>query len=425
MNYFCLSFSYKNTPLELREKIYLKEIELNNFLKDLLYKLPNGSEIMAMSTCNRSEFYALIDDANLIKDLILNQLSGLKGIKLSDLENSARSYVGQEALYHIFSVSASLDSLVLGETQISGQFKDAYNFAYLNNFCGKEITRVVHFALKNAAQIRNKTKISNQNVSISKIAAQKARSLATKNSPNALVIGLGEIGTLCVKHLIKDDFNISVHNRTKKRALALQKELQNKNIEILEQITQDILDFDFIFCATNASAPIIKDELFKINNKKPIFFDLGVPRNIADLADFRIFTIDDLKATAKENMALRQADLDLAHSLVANACDEFLQWIETQELEPVIKEIRLRAKNASFNAIDKAIEKGYFSDLERNNLQKLLHQAFNTFLHEPTQNLRNSAKSMESDVVIEVIKHFFDIDKSVNLLNIYKCEHKG
>ena len=190
-------------------------------------------------------------------------------------------------------------------------------------------------------------------------------------------------------------------------------------------------DYPIVISATGAFEAVINDDLltqFKKEGKR-FYFDLALPRDIeidkerARELDISIFRVDDLKQVSEQNLSERQESLKKAYQIVGIATMEFVQWIQTLGVEPLIKSIREMAKNASLKEIERAIKKGYLPKELQFSVEKILHQAFNVFLHKPTQILRNHSTRQESDIIIESIKTFFGIDESV-FINAYQCEYE-
>ncbi len=431
-HYATLGFSHHKTPIELREKLAFDgEMEVGGFLRTLLRE-SNGliPEALLISTCNRTEFFFITAEFDAACDCILEALSKSKKIETSKLKEVSQAYYSTDAIHHIFSVASSLDSVVVGETQIAGQLKDAYRFAHENGFCAKEMTRIVHFAFKTAARVRNQTQISSNAISVASIAAQKAKALQEEHGlkPHALVVGFGQMGSLAVKHLLSDGFKVCVLSRDIEK---IKIESENLSINYFNQLDKVLGDYPIVISATGAFEAVINDDLltqFKKEGKR-FYFDLALPRDIeidkerARELDISIFRVDDLKQVSEQNLSERQESLKKAYQIVGIATMEFVQWIQTLGVEPLIKSIREMAKNASLKEIERAIKKGYLPKELQFSVEKILHQAFNVFLHKPTQILRNHSTRQESDIIIESIKTFFGIDESV-FINAYQCEYE-
>ncbi|OBV29612.1 hypothetical protein BKN38_01650 [Helicobacter sp. CLO-3] len=343
--YLTLSFSHKTTPIALREKLSIAPDKLESFITHLKSKIPSINEIFLLSTCNRVEFYIITHAPQECVAGVLDVFARFVGVRLSELESACKSALGAEAVHHIFGVVSGLDSVVIGETQITGQVKSTYRMCFDLGVCGQEITRLVHFAFRTAAKVRNQTLISKTPLSVASIAVKKALESSaqndaldsgarnsisnigaqnpqnTRNAQNAprakraLIIGAGEIGQLVAKHLLESSVQISLINRSLCKAQDFAKSLESKNtekcdsnkaessqnaqqntpqsalnptrqtqkIQVLEwqNLAQIINEYDFVFSATSAQEPIITNDIYKPRDFKRIWLDLAVPRDIA------------------------------------------------------------------------------------------------------------------------------------------------
>lgn len=432
LQYFALSFSHKKTPIELRERLaFADNAEIYLFLQQIK-QLENIEEVILLSTCNRVELYCYAHTFEETKNFILKNLSQTKKIDLALLNQSVEIHEHIEAIHYIFCVASSLESVVVGETQIAGQLKDAYKACFDAGFCSKAFTRLIHFAFRCAAKVRNHTQISGNATSVASVAIHQAKSLQKQYGfdRKALVIGMGEMGILSAKYLLDDDYDVMICNRNQQRIQDFIsqcdiKQKQKISICEFEHLQEKINAYPLLFSATGASEPIILKNMIKSVDFKRFWFDLAIPRDIEHFEDEKIelFVVDDLKQVAQENLNLRKESLHKAYEIVGIATMEFSQWLQTLDVEPLIKKIREMAKEASLREINRAVKKGYIPKEYQHNVEKVVHQAFNVFLHKPTQNLRDQVNKQEIDIIIESIKNFFSIDKDSLLINTYKCEY--
>lgn len=429
MQYYALSFSYKKTPIVLREQIAILQNEFLAFGRAI--KDEDLEEVVIVSTCNRTEFYCYTKNPASTKQKILSTLCAQKSLSLELLEESAESYQDIEAIHHLFCVASGLDSIVIGETQIVGQIKDAYRSFYEAGLCAKALTRLVHFAFRCAAKVRTHTEIAKNATSVASVAAREAVALGEGNhlEKRALIIGFGDIGRLCAKYLLGHGYEVMICNRSQEGVWNfLEKNPEQKEkikFHPLQDLSDIINDFPFVFSATASPQTIIQKEMIIPSPKKRFFFDLALPRDIQTfvLENVKIYVIDDFDAIVRQNLASKKEGMYKAFEIVGIATMEFQKWLQNLDVEPLIKEIRQLAKQAAFKEIKKAIKKRYITPEQQYTIEKILHQAFNTFLHTPTQNLRESVHSQESDIILESVKSFFGICEEKMLLNTYKCEY--
>ncbi|HIP62062.1 MAG TPA: glutamyl-tRNA reductase, partial [Sulfurovum sp.] len=243
MNYQVVSFNYKKCDLESREKIAFRDDEAIRAYLNLLTSFDFILEAFIINTCNRIEIVAATRDNFSSYHTILGLLSKTTGADFYALEKSVLNLEDEDAVKHLFSVVASLDSLVIGEAQITGQVKDAFRFSYENGTAGKELNRVLSYAVKCAAEVRNATNISQNPISIASVAVAQAQ--ADMNGSLAgmtgLVVGSGEMGRLAAKHLLRADADVILLSRTRANSEKLALELgDNVKVDDIENLTKHI-----------------------------------------------------------------------------------------------------------------------------------------------------------------------------------------
>ncbi|WP_395003591.1 glutamyl-tRNA reductase [uncultured Helicobacter sp.] len=433
IQYIVVSFSHRHIDIAMREKLAFGEEERLAFLRALC-EHSAIKEAMLLSTCNRVEVYASVLEAKAARECILQNLESFKQIPLEQLRSLANIRLNQYAIYHTFSVASSLDSLVVGETQITGQLKDAYRFAYENLLCGKDLTRLVHYAFRCAAQVRNSVDISSSHTSVAGAAVhmltlrlkERGESLDSKQ---VAVLGAGEMGVLALKHLAKHDVRLTLINRNIQNA---QKMLENLTEEIGRKVEiapfsqlQGIIDrADVLVSATGAPHSVISAEMIRPSTHRRVWFDLAVPRDIEEVQveNLEIYRIDDLQEIIAQTKLQREENAKDGYKIVEQCTQEFFKWLQTLSVDPIIKHMRALAKDSSLKELDRAIKKGFLPSEYRHNVEKILHSAFNTFLHKPTMRIKEAGESINSDPMIEAIKSIFDINDEIVMLNKYKCE---
>lgn len=437
--FMSMSFSHKNTDIALREKLNFDNSQIVPFLQKLK-ECSDIKEAILLATCNRVEIYLSVFERRAARDFVFSALSEFKGVESKKLREICDIALNQGAIYHIFCVSSSLDSVVVGETQITGQLKVAYKIAFDNMICGKDMTRLMHYAFKCAAAVRQQTGISSSSISVASAALNFAyQNLQSKNisteSKNILIIGCGEMGRLSAKHAITKGANITLVNRHIDKANNLYNEIKeectkiysNIKVEEFKNLANFINDFDIVVVATSSNSPIITQELLEKKENFRIFLDLSIPRNIATNLDSQVlnlsvFCVDDLSKIVESNKAKRESSAKLALKIIEQFSVDFFKWLQTLGIDPVIKQMRALAKQSCMKEIDRAIKKGFIPKEYEKSLEKILHGAFNTFLHNPTMRLKAAGENAYGDPIIEAIKNIFDISDDIVMLEGYKCE---
>ncbi|MWV62589.1 glutamyl-tRNA reductase [Helicobacter saguini] len=369
------------------------------------------------------------DSIKKITDSIIKAISDYKKIDIKELENP-QILSGEEAIKHVFCVASALVSLVVGESQISGQLKDAFKLSSENNFSSKWLNRLITYAFRCAAAVRSQTDISKNPVSIASIMATLAlefiESKALK-SPKILIIGVGEMGKLSLKHLAKHNLNLSLTNRTQQNANALLDATKiDAKIIPFSDLATAINEHQIVITAVSGGV-IITENMLKLRKNDRIFFDLSIPRNISFgshsfgstaiksrdkrlkniLKNIEVVCVDDLKKRAAKHIESRRENLESALKIVDKFVRDFAIYLNNLELDPLIKKMRHKAKMASLKEINRAIKKGFLPEALRENITRLAHSIFNEFLHTPTMNLRAMSEEAGADSALESIAKFF------------------
>lgn len=428
MHYLLISFSHKNTDIKTREKLaFNSDEDKEKFLK-ILFDYQNINEVILLSTCNRVEVILSVKEAINTSEFILTNLSEFSKIPKDELEGRADIFEDNGAIHHLFAVASSLDSLVVGETQISGQLKDAFNFAYERKFCSQKLSRAMHYAFKCAATVRNSTDISKNPVSVASSAVAKAKDVlgGELGGYTGLVVGAGEMSVLTAKHLVNSGCNVIFINRDLKKAEEIANELGDMvSVEPISKLKDLLNRYRLLFSATGAPHTVITRDMVETKSFHRHWFDIAVPMDIDDIEgyDITIYRVDDLQDIVNKNLALREEQARIAYSIVGRFSVEFFKWLQTLAVDPIIKEIREQAKNSAIESIDKAVKKGYIAEGSREAVLKVLHSSFNKFLHSPTIKLKNIAEEPIADSIVEAVKFIFDIDAEYKMLDKYKCEY--
>ena len=417
MHYLIISFTHKNTNIDTREKLsFNNDTQKEIFLKTILKKeYINGS--ILISTCNRVEIISSVKNKNLAKISIIEQLSLHSKIDINDLSNRANVYDKENAIHHLFSVVSSLDSLVIGETQIIGQVKDAFNFSLSRDMCSISLERALKYSFKCASKVRNETKIGIGSISIASQAVSQASKLfENQQNTKALVIGTGEMSTLAIKHLIKNDFNVTLISRDIKKARALAFNIQKENntfIEICEysKLNSLLNNLQLLITATSAPYPIIKNDIVNNCDFSRHWFDLAVPRDIGDInyGNLYIYSVDDLQTHIDNTIEIRISQAKKAFLIVSQMSEKYFKWLKTLEVEPIIKNLHLQGNKIINNKLKHSIEKGYINKENKENVKKLCETIISQFLHQPSKKLRNISKSLQSDLILDNIQSIFSL----------------
>jgi len=428
MSYQVVSFNHKNCEQEEREKL---AFATDDEKKEMLKKLTGFDfieEVYIVSTCNRVEIVVATKDAFSSYHAILGLLSLKSGLSFFSLKEMGGRYDDVEAVRHIFSVVSSLESLVIGESQITGQVKDAYRFSFQNKTATKKLNRVVSYAVKCAAEVRNVTNISRYPLSIASVAVTQAYKIYGDNisGMTAVIVGAGEMGLIAAKNLLRLDCDVLLLGRDKDKVKGIAKELgENVRYDTMDNFSKHLNRYRLVFSATSAKEPIITNSMIESDSIDRVWFDMAIPRDIEDmnLEKLQLFRIDDLRSISNENYALKQEQANRAVSIVDTYKDEFYKWLRALSIEPVIKAMRLQAKDAIDAELNRAIKKKFVPKEYEQNMQKMAEQMFNRFLHDATHNLRKCSSETSSGKQVDAIKDLFEILTDEKNAKKYKKEH--
>ncbi len=425
MHYLVVSFSHKNSDIATRERLALSQEDAKEEVAKYLLADSLINEVIILSTCNRVEIIASVRDVYAATEKIIETLSKRSGLGTDELEGRADIYEDNGAVHHIFSVASGLDSLVVGETQIAGQLKDAYKEAYEKGWCGQKLGRVMHYTFKCAKEVRSSTEISKNPVSVASAAVNMAKEkLGDLGGYTAIVVGAGEMGRLACKHLRGHGCNVILVGRNEEKTSQIAQEIDpDIRVELSVNLPKLVNSYRLLFSATSSQEPVIRRDMVTRKSFHRLWFDMAIPRDIEEMHDpnITIYAVDDLKEIVEKNMAFREEQARIAYKIVGHYVKEFFTWLQTLEIDPIIKEIRAQAKEAALAELQKALKKGYVDEEQAKNVEKLLHNAFNRFLHAPTKRLKAIAEEPSADTIVEAIKYFFEIEEDVGL-NRYKCE---
>ncbi len=420
MHYLTVSLSHKNSDIELREKFTYTDDEKEGCLKRLVQS-PSINEAMLLATCNRMEISVCCSDIDDALNHITTLLTFKGGLSVEYLKETAEIVDDSSAIQHLFAVASSIDSMVVGETQIAGQLKDAFRFAHEKGYAGKKMSRALSHAFKCAAKVRNRTDISSKPVSVASVAITQIKEQVSElHTKKALVIGVGEMSEICAKHLVSDGVETYIANRTRQKAEMLAKECSTKVYDFGD-LHKAVNEFDIIFTATSASYPIITNELIENVDFKRFWFDLAIPRDvdINQRDDIYLFVVDDIQDIVKANRAEREQYVRQAHGIIGRSVVEFFKWLDTLNVEPIIKEIYKKADKAVEAETKRALKKGFIPKECEMQAKKMAQQAIKRFLHDMTKKMREAPHEAKSDTVTGAMQYILN-DEHDNIPDQYK-----
>ena len=399
--------SHQTAPLEVRERLAFPSSDYAEKVSDLC-TLKAVDEALVLSTCNRTEIYAIVlpQDEHCIRRW-LQQAAGL-----NDEETSRYIYTRKDAhaVEHLFKVASGLDSMVLGEPQIVGQLKDAWQKAIEAKGAGKLLDRLFQHAFATGKIIRNDTGINEHPVSVAYITMVLARQIfGDLSSKKVLLVGAGEMIELCGRHFHRQGVSeMIIANRSLENAVKLAKEFDNARAVGLDALDKVLPEADVVISSTAARTPVIKREAIKkalkIRRRKPMFLvDIAVPRDIepsvADEVDAYLYTIDDLQQVAEENTKHRSRAARAAAGTVQAAVEEFMRWLHGARASKFLKRLRDHAEQSSDELVARALNQLEAGKDPEKVIRQLANTLTNRILHVPSTRLRQAAESQQYGIL--------------------------
>jgi glutamyl-tRNA reductase len=420
VNLILVGVNHKTTPVEIREKLAFTKGKIEESV-DRLFNFPDIIEHTILSTCNRVEIYARANCQDSAIKAIKQFICDFHEVSPVELEDHFYSYRNEEAVEHLFRVSSSLDSMILGEAQILGQVKDAYSLAKDLRSTGLVLNQLFEKAFSIAKKVREETGIAERSVSISSAAVELAQKIFDDlENRTVMLVGTGEMAELAAKHLISYGVKtVYVTSRTYDRAANLARTLNGSALDF-EAFKNELHRADIVITSTSASNFIIKKEMVEKaiheRKNKPIFFiDIAVPRDIEpdinDLENIYLYDIDDLHVVVSANMKEREKETDNAMNLISQEVTKFNNWVGTLDAVPTIVEIRKKAENIRMQETEKTLKKiSYLSEDDKKLLRQMSSSIVSKILHKPTIKLKQKTQSEDGHVYLKAIRHLFHLD---------------
>jgi len=410
-------------PVCYREHLSFSPQALPKALKELINQ-DGIHEGIILSTCNRVEIYAITDESK--ETAPFDFLASYHGLDKRTLSEMTYCYEGLEAIKHLFSVTSSLDSMVVGETQISGQVKDAFEAALEAGSTGEALNRLFAKASTVQKRIRTETNIGAGAVSVSYAAVQLAnRILGALVDKSVLIIGAGEMAELTVQHIVaKGASQVFVVNRTYERAVELSERFHGKALPFDENF-EFLLEADIVVSSTSASNYIIeRNELSGLMEKRShrtlFLIDIAVPRDIAPdvnlIPNVHLYNIDDLQSVVNANQKQRKNEAEKVGNIIDEEAQKFYSWLEVLRVSPTIKHLRKKVDEIRTAELQRCFKKARnLSEEQKLSIDRMTQALVNKLLHNPTMILKESARKEENcHGYVNTLRKFFALDKQEN-----------
>lgn len=411
--------NHSTAPVEIRERFAFTDLELEDAYRQ--FKTCDAVEgIVIISTCNRTELYATarnIEEGQALLKSFLMEYSGLS-------EEEFRKYCYQpncyDAIAHLFRVSSGLNSMILGETQILGQVKDAYQKAQEQNASDTVLNSLFQKALYVGKKVRTDTKIDQHPVSVSYAAVDLAQGrLGLLQDKTVLVVGAGETGELTTRYLMENGVHsVIVSNRSYEKAVQMAALFEGRAVRF-DQLAQEMQHADIVISCTAANHCVIREDncgdiLRQRQGRNIIFIDIAVPRDVeASLSHIDgvfVYDIDDLQDVINASYQERRQAARQAEAIITDQLEEFNQWLATLYVIPVITSLKSFGETIKQNELKRAFNRlGKVSEREQMIIQNMASSIVNQLLRYPVLNMKEMAVSNQGHLYAEVVKKLFEL----------------
>jgi len=419
-----VGLSHRTAPVDVRERLAAGADTLATVLARLARRT-ELSEFMFLSTCNRVEVIALAADQSAGDALrAIREELALHGGLSHDAELAPYLYETRDddAVRHVFRVAASLDSMVLGEPQILGQVKQAYDAAVAAGVLKGTLARCVSRAFAVAKRVRTETAIGVGSVSIASVAVDLAAHMFGDLSDHAvLLLGAGEMAEAAARSLGRGARALRICNRSFERAAALAGQMHASAVP-WDGLDSELAHADVVVASTASQTPVVTREMVKRAMKARkgrtlLFVDIAVPRNVEPavhaIDNVYVYNVDDLEQEVARGMKAREKELEAAEKIVAAEVAEFLAWSRGLEVQPTLVAMRAKARAVLFAELEKSLSGRlkHLGEGDRAALQQMLESAVNKWLHTPTTKLKSRAADGDAETLAATVRFLFDLQE--------------
>ena len=421
MSIIIVGLNHKSAPVEVREKLAFNPNSINAALSLFSQKYQDqNAEIVILSTCNRVELYISSQDGAIKVEDVFSFLADFHKIESTAFSPYMYHYKDDRAVNHLFFVTSSLDSMVLGESQILSQVKEAYTTAAMEEATGKVLNQLFQQALNAAKIVHTRTSIGKRKVSISSVAVEFAEKIFQDFTGKiVLVVGAGEMCELLLKHLYEEGARtFIVANRTYERAEELANEYHGQAIKY-ELLGEYLEKADIVISSTSAPHYVIHadqvKEAIKHRRGNPMFLiDIAVPRDIepevANIDNVYLYNIDDLQSMVSQNIDERNKEVEKCRVLIEEEVEHFMARLEEMKIEPAITHLRNHFHTIGKEELDRLKPK--LKNLDNGDWDQVIYtmeRTINKLLHHPAKVAKQEAKNGGGYRYVETIKKLFGI----------------
>jgi glutamyl-tRNA reductase len=393
-----IGVSHKTAPVEIRELLALPQAQAREFIRDLRGSA-DVQEAVAISTCNRTELYLVVGDPVEAEGSVLAMLATQAGIRPTQLSKAIYSHRNCDAARHLFRVTSGLESMVVGEAEIQGQVKRAYEAALSSDAVGPLTTRLFKAALATGKRVRSQTGIGERNLSLPGVAVGLAKDLlGSLQGRSVVVVGTGETSELAARALADSGVKtVFVASRRRDRAISLAKRYGGSSVSF-DELPLALEAADIVVAATASPHLLLEaEELAEVmgarQSRPLLLIDLAVPRDIdaacGELENVSLYDIDDLESTIARNRRVRLAEARKAEGIIEEEIQQFAAWLGSLEILPTLAALRTRATEIAEQVVlENEAKWETASPRDRERIQAMARAIVNRLLHEPTVRMK-------------------------------------
>ncbi len=423
MHIVVVGLSHKTAPVEIRERLAVPESRLGEALTRLC-GYSGIKEGMLLCTCNRVEVYAVVEELEAGYGRIQEFLADAH-LSVSSEQLTPHLYwqTGDRAITHLFRVACSLDSMVVGESQILGQVKDAFEMALTHKTTGLILNKVVKKAISVAKRVRTDTKIAETAVSVSYAAVELAKKIFSDlRDKTVLLVGAGEMAKLAARHFIASGVrHVRVTTRTPQHAVALADRFNGTAVPF-DQFRDEMATADIVLVSTGAAHFLVGSDdvqrAVKQRMNRPMFLiDISVPRNIdpavRHVDNAFLFDIDDLKFRVEQNRGERLQEAEQAEHMVIEDVSVVQQWIKSLEVTPTIVALKTRVEDIKRAEVEKALGRlAHLPPQERALVESMASSIVNKLIHNTMVTLKSEVATADGAAFVEAARRFFNLGEA-------------
>jgi len=412
-----VSINHRTASVGEREKIFYSVEEISRASEKIKQVT---REALLLSTCNRTELYAIPASHGLTNDQLFALLLSGKNLNRHDVDLSYETYEGFEAIRHLFAVASGIDSLMVGDIQILGQVKEAYNTGVELGMVGTILHHACQSALKAGKRAKSETRISEGAISVSYAAVELAEKIfGNLKGKSALLIGAGETAELAAKDLVpKEISTLYIANRTLERAENLTEQIGIGFAIPLDSVPAKLSKVDIVISSVASQEYILTRDMVALamkgrENNPLLIIDIGVPRNVdpavKKIGNVFLNDIDSLNLIVEKNLSMRRSEIPLVGRVIDEELNDFIKWYGSLDVGPTIK--MLRDKIEQIRAEELRKYKGRLKDSEIATVDEVTRALVNKILHEPLTNLKNSGNGIPVVDRVKMIKILFGLEE--------------